>query len=148
MGSDAALAEPPPRCPVPRSPTDAGRVPARRRGGDRPSGAAAGTRRHTPRLHLRDDLVARALRDVRRAPPDPLPDGLPGRRLCRLRPADMSGRIVVCGAVAQKPGQAGHTWQFLQYLLGFRRLGWQVLLVDRLNGAVAEDDARVGYLRT
>ena len=60
----------------------------------------------------------------------------------------MSGRIVVCGAVAQKPGQAGHTWQFLQYLLGFRRLGWEVLLVDRLNGAVAEDDARVGYLRT
>jgi hypothetical protein len=46
-----------------------------------------------------------------------------------------AGRIVVCGAVAQKPGQPGHTWQFLQYLLGFRRLGYEVLLVDRLPTA-------------
>lgn len=46
-----------------------------------------------------------------------------------------AGRIVVCGAVAQKPGQPGHTWQFLQYLLGFRRLGYEVLLVDRLATA-------------
>jgi hypothetical protein len=43
-----------------------------------------------------------------------------------------AGRVVVCGAVAQKPRQPGHTWQFLQYLLGFRRLGYEVLLVDRL----------------
>jgi hypothetical protein len=43
-----------------------------------------------------------------------------------------AGRIVVCGAVAQKPGRPGHTWQYLQYLLGFRRLGYEVLLVDRL----------------
>src|SRR5512146_2397010 len=42
--------------------------------------------------------------------------------------------IVVAGAVAQKPRQAGHAWQFLQYLLGFRRLGWDVLFVDRLDG--------------
>jgi hypothetical protein len=42
------------------------------------------------------------------------------------------GRIALCGAVAQKPGRPGHTWQFLQYLLGFRRLGFEVLLVDRL----------------
>jgi hypothetical protein len=47
-----------------------------------------------------------------------------------------AGRIVVCGAVAQKPGQPGHTWQFLQYLLGFRRLGFEVLLVDRLAAPV------------
>ena len=40
-------------------------------------------------------------------------------------------RIVVGGAVAQKPGAAGHAWQFLQYLLGFRRLGYDVLLLDR-----------------
>jgi hypothetical protein len=46
-----------------------------------------------------------------------------------------AGRIVVCGAVAQKPAQPGHTWQFLQYLLGFRRLGYEVLLVDRLATA-------------
>ena len=49
----------------------------------------------------------------------------------------MSGRIVICGAVAQKPQQAGHTWQFLQYLLGFRSLGYEVLLLDRLEGGHA-----------
>ena len=37
------------------------------------------------------------------------------------------------GSIAQKPHQAGHSWQFLQYLLGFRRLGWDVLFVDRLE---------------
>ena len=46
----------------------------------------------------------------------------------------MSGRIVVAGAVAQKPHCAGHAWQFLQYLLGFRRLGWEVCFIDRIGG--------------
>jgi hypothetical protein len=45
----------------------------------------------------------------------------------------MNGRIAIAGAVAQKPGCAGHTWQFLQYLLGFRRLGWDVLFLDTLG---------------
>ena len=44
------------------------------------------------------------------------------------------GRLTVAGSIAQKPHQAGHSWQFLQYLLGFRRLGWDVLFVDRLEG--------------
>ena len=48
------------------------------------------------------------------------------------------GRLTVAGSIAQKPHQAGHSWQFLQYLLGFRRLGWDVLFLDRLEGA---DDA-------
>jgi hypothetical protein len=39
--------------------------------------------------------------------------------------------IAVAGAVAQKPGRGGHTWVFLQYLLGFRRLGYEVMFVDR-----------------
>ena len=47
------------------------------------------------------------------------------------------GRITVAGSIAQKPHQAGHAWQFLQYLLGFRRLGWDVLFVDCLPGAGA-----------
>jgi hypothetical protein len=42
-------------------------------------------------------------------------------------------RIVVGGALAQKPGAAGHAWQFLQYLLGFQRLGYDVLLLDRAS---------------
>jgi hypothetical protein len=40
--------------------------------------------------------------------------------------------IVVGGAVAQKPRHGGHAWVFLQYLLGLQRLGWEVLLLDRL----------------
>lgn len=53
----------------------------------------------------------------------------------------VAGRIVVAGSVAQKPGQAGHAWQFLQYLLGFRQLGWDVLLLDHLDPALARDAA-------
>jgi hypothetical protein len=56
------------------------------------------------------------------------------------------GRIAIAGAVAQKPGCAGHVWQFLQYLLGFRALGYEVLLLDRLEGPVGRGDARVGWL--
>jgi hypothetical protein len=59
----------------------------------------------------------------------------------------MSGRIAIAGCIAQKPGQAGHTWQYLQYLLGFRRLGWDVLFVDRLAGPVQAGDDRVRYVR-
>jgi len=47
------------------------------------------------------------------------------------------GRIAIGGAVARKPGAAGHAWQFLQYLLGFRSLGYEVLLLDRLEGGHA-----------
>jgi hypothetical protein len=41
--------------------------------------------------------------------------------------------IVLAGSLAQRPFIGGHTWVFLQYLLGFRRLGWDVLFVDRLE---------------
>jgi len=58
-----------------------------------------------------------------------------------------AGRIAIAGAVAQKPGCAGHVWQFLQYLLGFRALGYEVLLLDRLDGALKPGDARVRWLQ-
>ena len=51
------------------------------------------------------------------------------------------GRITIAGSIAQKPHQAGHSWQFLQYLLGFRRLGFDVLFVDRLEDALCRDTA-------
>ena len=41
--------------------------------------------------------------------------------------------IVLAGSLAQRPHVGGHTWVFLQYLLGLRRLGWDVLFVDRLE---------------
>ena len=51
----------------------------------------------------------------------------------------MNGRLTIAGSIAQKPHQAGHSWQFLQYLLGFRRLGWDVLFVDRLEDELCRD---------
>ena len=57
-----------------------------------------------------------------------------------------AGRIAIAGAIAQKPGCAGHVWQFLQYLLGFRALGYEVLLLDRISGPVEPADARVRWL--
>jgi hypothetical protein len=53
----------------------------------------------------------------------------------------MKPTIAIAGSLAQKPHQAGHTWQFLQYLLGFQRLGFDVLFIDRLEleMCVAED---------
>jgi hypothetical protein len=53
----------------------------------------------------------------------------------------VNGRIAIGGAIAQKPGCAGHAWQFLQYLLGFQRLGYEVLLLDRLPGDGAGAEA-------
>jgi hypothetical protein len=53
----------------------------------------------------------------------------------------MTRNIVIAGSVAQRPASGGHTWVFLQYLLGFKRLGWKVLLVDRLEPDMCVDAA-------
>jgi hypothetical protein len=60
----------------------------------------------------------------------------------------VKGRIAIAGAVAQKPGAAGHAWQFLQYLLGFRQLGYEVLLLDRVAGDEAAGAAGAAWLGT
>jgi hypothetical protein len=49
------------------------------------------------------------------------------------------GRIAVAGAIAQRPGRGGHTWVFLQYLIGLRRLGWDVLFIDRIDPGMSAD---------
>lgn len=41
--------------------------------------------------------------------------------------------VAVAGSLAQRPGRGGHAWVFLQYLLGFRQLGFEVLFLDRLS---------------
>jgi hypothetical protein len=47
--------------------------------------------------------------------------------------------IVIAGALAQRPWHGGHTWVFLQYLLGFERLGFEVAFVDRLEPGMCVD---------
>ena len=51
----------------------------------------------------------------------------------------MARTVVIAGSLAQRPGQGGHTWVFLQYLLGFKRLGWDVLFLDRLEPEMCFD---------
>jgi hypothetical protein len=53
----------------------------------------------------------------------------------------MQGTIVVAGSMAQRPFAGGHAWQFLQYLLGFRRIGWDVLFLDRLEPEMCRNEA-------
>ena len=55
----------------------------------------------------------------------------------------MKETIVVAGSLAQKPGHGGHTWVFLNYLLGFKRLGWDVLFLDRLEKPLDEVVQRI-----
>lgn len=52
----------------------------------------------------------------------------------------MKPLIAVAGPLAQKPGRGGHTWVMLQYLLGFRRLGWDVLFLDALSSEQSVDE--------
>jgi hypothetical protein len=49
--------------------------------------------------------------------------------------------IIFAGSLAQKPGHGGHTWVFLQWLLGLRRLGWDVLFLDELQPHMCVDAA-------
>ena len=49
------------------------------------------------------------------------------------------GTILIAGSLAQRPDYGGHAWVFLQYLLGFRRLGWDVLFLDRLDDSMCHD---------
>jgi hypothetical protein len=55
----------------------------------------------------------------------------------------MRGLIAIAGSLAQKPWHGGHTWVFLQYLLGFKRLGWDVLFLDDLQPEMCVDDSGV-----
>ena len=48
--------------------------------------------------------------------------------------------IVIAGSLAQKPGRGGHTWVFLQYVLGFAKLGWDVTFLDRLEPEMCTDE--------
>jgi len=51
------------------------------------------------------------------------------------------GAVTVSGAIAQKPAVSGHAWMLLQYLLGLRKLGFDVLFVDQLTNASPKEIA-------
>lgn len=53
----------------------------------------------------------------------------------------MAETILYAGAVAQTIRQGGLSWFHLQFLLGFRRLGHEVILVDRLDAGMCTDAA-------
>ena len=54
----------------------------------------------------------------------------------------MPSRVMIAGAIAHHPlGGAGNTWAFLQYVLGFRRLGFETYYVEHVAGGECFDDA-------
>jgi len=53
----------------------------------------------------------------------------------------MPETILYSGALAQSARRGGLAWFHLQFLLGFRRLGYDVLLVDRLSPEMCHDAA-------
>ena len=53
----------------------------------------------------------------------------------------MAKRIMISGAISHYPlGGAGLSWAFLQYILGFRRLGFEVYYVEQLNAKDCVDE--------
>src|SRR5437762_4138916 len=53
----------------------------------------------------------------------------------------MPKRIMIAGAVAHHPlGGAGNAWAFLQYVLGFRRLGFETYYVEHIDAQQCIDD--------
>lgn len=52
----------------------------------------------------------------------------------------MRGTILYSGALAQTVRQGGLTWFHLQFLLGFRRLGYDIILLDRIEDCMCVDD--------
>jgi hypothetical protein len=62
----------------------------------------------------------------------------------------MAESIVIGAALAHRVDYGGHAWALLQYVLGFRELGFDVTVVDRLEegmlGEAREQDA-LDYLR-
>jgi len=53
----------------------------------------------------------------------------------------MAETILYGGAVAQAVGQGGLLWFHLSFILGLRRLGHEVILVDRIDSATCTDRA-------
>jgi hypothetical protein len=58
--------------------------------------------------------------------------------------------VVIGAALAHRVGYGGHAWALLQYVLGFRALGFEVTVVDRLEPGMlrgASEQTALGYFR-
>jgi hypothetical protein len=55
-----------------------------------------------------------------------------------------AGTILISGMLAGDPGQGGASWSILQYALGFRRLGYDAVVVEPVEELTADSTA---YLR-
>jgi hypothetical protein len=66
--------------------------------------------------------------------------GLSRRRISSEEP-DLGGLILYSGALARVPRNGGLTWLHLQFLLGLRRLGWEVLFLDWIEPEMCVDSA-------
>jgi hypothetical protein len=53
----------------------------------------------------------------------------------------MADSVVIGAAFAQRYGYGGHAWALLQYALGFRTLGFEVTVLDRLEPGMLADPA-------
>lgn len=51
----------------------------------------------------------------------------------------MAETIAMSGSLAQRAGRGGSTWARLQYVLGLRQLGWDVLFIDRIDPEMCVD---------
>ncbi len=60
------------------------------------------------------------------------------------RPSRSKPTALLSGMIAATPWQGGATWAVLQYLLGLRRLGWDVFFVEplELSGPEASDSVK------
>jgi hypothetical protein len=62
----------------------------------------------------------------------------------------MADAVVIGAAFAQRYGYGGHAWALLQYALGFRQLGLEVTVLDRLEPEMLADpgdqDRALGYV--
>jgi hypothetical protein len=47
--------------------------------------------------------------------------------------------LPVAASIAQRPGYPGHAWAFSQFALGFEKLGYEPILIDRLSTDMATD---------
>ena len=60
----------------------------------------------------------------------------------------MADSLVIAAALAHRVGYGGHAWALLQYVLGFRDLGFDVTVLDRLDPGMlgANDDTAIDHL--